>query len=643
MKNRRSDADSRRNLRLLFLFFIAIIVIWVNYLISRSSVHHSRKDSSFNAINQQESTPHNVSYFESLFARWQAEEPACRPPSHVDFNDPIVNDYLRIVSFKCPKQKALTILDQETGMLSHVASESYKCYYSFFKREDQADNYIIYEEVHEFDDHPVHMTNEKNLVNTSCIDSMSIKIYLNTHLFVPSWPSNQPSSPDKPSVFVFFLESLPQLSFKRFMKKTKKALDDLQNVQYLNYFVKPMDNSFPNSMAFLTGKRIPWSEEKELKEDYFDGKFRYLWDEFKDAGYVTAFEEDLSIVGVFNYGKWGFKTSPCDFNPRSYWVQMYPETGDYQIGKSMSDTSQFCFHENGPKIEFFFDHAREFMKKNQNHPFFSFYFYSQMTHENFNNYKMADAYVADFLSSIKHLLNNTILMFAGDHGFRMGTFVPTSMGRIEERMNLVSVRIPEAVDNNYPHLRKFLTANENSLLSWYDVNLMMKSIATGDFRTSAYDVGEKYLVNPMTQLVPRSRTCRDANIDEIYCVCNDVVSVDPEGGYSTFDVEPGRKAVERYISKHWKLTKCPQEVNSTIKFSYHIPGPGQNFIPIEKANITVLLLPSNVTFETSIIRDWDKEFDFQRGRENEVDAVRDLEQKIKMTPSCQLYSNVSHY
>ena len=619
MKNRRLDDGCYRRRRLLIfvmISFLCLSIIYNFYAIKFFMFHRSEIQ--------------EKSAFDVALSAWQKEDPTCRPPSHIDPHDPIVSYYLHSVSLTCERQIPLTVLDQETGLLTHVASESHTCYYSFFRKEDEADNYINYEKTMKFNQTPVQMTNNYNLVNTSCIDNNQTKFYLNTHLFVPKFKSHQQSSPDKPSVFIFFLESLPQLSFKRFMKKTKRALDDLQHVQYFNYFVKPLDNSFPNTVALLTGERVTWEEEKVLKKDFFDAKFKYLWDEFKEAGYVTAFEEDFALVGVFNYGKLGFKTSPCDFNPRSFWVQMYPESGDFDINRAMNDQKEYCFHKNGPKIKLFFDHARQFMSKNQHNPYFSFYFFSQMTHQNFNSYKMADPYVAEFFSSIKHLLNNTILIFAGDHGFRMGSFVPTSMGRVEERMNLVSIRIPEAVDSKYPHLRRLLDANSDSLVTWYDIHIMLQSVANGQFKETDLTAQSIGPVNPMRQLVPKSRTCRDANIDDIYCVCNDVVNVDPNGGYKTYDVVPAMRSVQRFIDMNWRTRSCAQKVNKTMRFSYHIPRPGEQFIPIERGNITVLLKPSNITFATKVVRMWNKKFDFEVD-EKDHQSVKQLLKRIHAT------------
>ena len=594
MKNRRFAGPLPRRLRLLLILFSVNICLWIIY-----------QSTSYLLMRHGQSIDLDEFSIEAAVAEWQKEEPACRAPPLIDPNDAMVKRFLKNVAFSCPKQNPLTVLDEETGILSFVPNNSYHCYYSFFRRKHGHDNSIEYGEVKRFDKNVVvQLTEESNLVNTTCVYHRGQKEYINTHLFVPAFHSDQPSSADKPSVLIFFLESMSQFSFYTFMRKTQQALNDLQNVQQLNYFVKPLVNSFPNTMALLTGERV--TQEEDTGNEYFDTRFRYLWHDFKEAGYVTAFEEDLSIVGVFNLRNYsGFNAPPCDYYPRSYWVQMYPRRGQFQFHTSMTSSKQYCFQQNGPKIKIFLDHVRQFMIKHQKQAYFSFLFHSQMTHQNINNFQLVDPFFFDFFSSIKYLLNNTILLFAGDHGPRIDPFVPTSAGRIAERMNLVSIRIPDGVDHKYPHLRRFLNANKDSLITWYDIHKMMKSIASGEFKNIHQPSPKSGAVNPMTQLVPRSRTCRDANIDEVFCVCNHVVNVEPHGKGLRTDVASAEKAVRSLLNRtQWSL--CPQTVNMTTRFSYHIPVQGEHYTPIERANITVLLSPSNLQLTVSLVRMWNK-------------------------------------
>ena len=75
------------------------------------------------------------------------------------------------------------------------------------------------------------------------------------------------------------------------MPKTEAALNQFEHLTYLENFVKLDDNSFPNMMAMLIDQHIPYEMQRGFRLDYLDTKFPYIWNKFKDAGYVTAFTE----------------------------------------------------------------------------------------------------------------------------------------------------------------------------------------------------------------------------------------------------------------------------------------------------------------------------------------------------------------
>ncbi|KAI1283031.1 hypothetical protein HDE_12781 [Halotydeus destructor] len=289
---------------------------------------------------------------------------------------------------------------------------------------------------------------------------------------------------------------------------------------------------FPNAIAILTGQRIPWNEsgilsEVDLKPNYFDKKLPYVFDDFKDGGYVTGFLEDMGLIGVFNYGKKGFIEPPTDWYPKPFWVQMYPERGDFDLYDVMKNPSRYCFEQNGAKFDIFVNQTLEFMAKHEamKQPYFLMSFHSQVTHENFNNFQLLDQSMADFINGAKPYLDNTIFIFAGDHGPRYGPMVFQPLGQLENRMPLVTMRIPESLDTKHPHLRQLLTANQRSLLTHYDVYALLKDVATGSF-TLKLEPGQLSHINPSRTLIPSNRSCSDAGIDAIYCVCDNELHVE---------------------------------------------------------------------------------------------------------------------
>lgn len=53
----------------------------------------------------------------------------------------------------------------------------------------------------------------------------------------------------------------------------------------------------------------------------------------------------------------------------------------------------------------------------------------------------------------------------------------------------------------------------------------------GDFDSIGKENKMPSVISPWRQIVPLERTCKDANIKDIYCVCNGVVGIDPKRGW----------------------------------------------------------------------------------------------------------------
>jgi len=53
------------------------------------------------------------------------------------------------------------------------------------------------------------------------------------------------------------------------------------------------------------------------------------------------------------------------------------------------------------------------------------------------------------------------------------------IGRIEERMPLFAIRIPNSLKNKHPHLQSYLESNSNKLVTWLDVHQLLLEAAHG--------------------------------------------------------------------------------------------------------------------------------------------------------------------
>ena len=494
----------------------------------------------------------------------------CPAPS-VSPDNAISRTFDEDVSMNCTHEPPLTLLDQETGTmtmnltaLSQQTSANTTCFYSFFSRDPLDEHDIMYgPDLPLFPNSSIQLDTDHNTINVTCYDDTNNTLYLNTHQFIPPFKSPLKSSPSTPSIMVLFLESMSSLAFHGMMKHSKSVMEDM-GFMFLDNFVKSGDNSFPNSMAFLTGWQLNKSMEEKTKEDHFDNQFWYLWDHFKRFKYVTGFLEDLPSMGVFNYGKTGFVNPPTDFYPHAFWSQMYP--GDV-FPFYTTNVSDFCFHHNGPKLPIFLQQIHEFVLRNHQHPYFLFASHVQITHDILNHFKLVDDDFAQFFQEIRPLLNNTIVVFAGDHGFRKGDFVATSVGRLQERMPLFSIFVHDSIHASFPHVRRMLKENRERLCTWFDIHRMMRQFADRSFTVPHSDQrpdSSDRPVNPARQVIPASRTCKHAGIPDIYCVCGNDVNIDLQTVESDDDIV----FIKTFVANH--LQRLPDDVDLT-SITYHVP------------------------------------------------------------------------
>jgi len=84
------------------------------------------------------------------------------------------------------------------------------------------------------------------------------------------------------------------------------------------------ENTFPNAIAFNTGyeahelpKVCNYSMSRPL--DFCP----FIWKEFNEANYLTAFIEDVPLLATFNHYKTGFVERPVDFYFRPFMLGVH--------------------------------------------------------------------------------------------------------------------------------------------------------------------------------------------------------------------------------------------------------------------------------------------------------------------------------
>ena len=121
------------------------------------------------------------------------------------------------------------------------------------------------------------------------------------------------------------------VNFRRLFTKTAKLLTEQKFIELKGY-TKLGLNTFPNMVPFLTGYH---SDElikgKDLMKISFE-EWPIIWKNYSKKGFVTAFVEEMSRFGLFQFKRKGFRSKPTDYATRPF--HMVIENDKY---------NQFCY------------------------------------------------------------------------------------------------------------------------------------------------------------------------------------------------------------------------------------------------------------------------------------------------------------
>ena len=88
-------------------------------------------------------------------------------------------------------------------------------------------------------------------------------------------------------------------------------------------------------------------------------------------------------------------------------------------------------------------------------------------------------------------------------------------------MPLFGIHIPHTILSSNPHLSDYLKENKDRLTTWLDIHRMLEDINNEEFApiTGQQFGSESYSL--WRQIVPENRTCAEALIPQMYCVCDE--------------------------------------------------------------------------------------------------------------------------
>lgn len=278
-----------------------------------------------------------------------------------------------------------------------------------------------------------------------------------------------------------------------------------------------MGDGTPQALIpMLTGKtelELP-DTRKRLEGTHNVDVYPFIWKDYKNVGYVTAFFEDLPDQGTFTYRLNGFEEAPADHYMRPYFMASAKQNG----------WPKYCAGET-PNHKVMFNMVRDFFSVYQSKPKFLFGFHGELSHDDYNLIGVADQDLAALLGEMNEsgALNNTVLVIMADHGHRFADVRNTIQGKQEERLPFFSFTFPPWFKKNYPHLYKNFKLNEDKLVTPFDIYETLKDII--DLKhTGVADINQRAV--SLFSKIPEERSCAHAYIEPHWCACLDWKHID---------------------------------------------------------------------------------------------------------------------
>ncbi|CAG7719499.1 unnamed protein product [Allacma fusca] len=379
----------------------------------------------------------------------------------------------------------------------------------------------------------------------------------------------EPAGRKRVNVVIFGVDSVSHMNFMRNFKSSYAYLvNDLSAIGMWGYN-KNADNTFPNTLPVLSGlslkdlKRTGWNVSK-----FFDD-VPFIWKNFSQEGYRTAFSEDANDVGIFRCEKRGFRDPPTD-----YYHHPALHAMDKQIGHTAQEgVANMCY---GTRLSF--EILLELMKKmattmNKNKRYFHFTWATALTHDELNYGQFGDHLLLETLQWFKSggYLNDTVLILMSDHGMRFGDIRSTLQGKIEDRMPFLYFVLPQWFQETYPDAVKRLRGNKRLLTTHFDLHetlkdlLHLNNIEKNTLLERQFKLATSRNVPRGISLflsIPLTRTCDEAGLSSHWCLCRELKPLILEG--NEIVIEGARQAVETLNGIISKNLQCHKFVFDSV-------------------------------------------------------------------------------
>ena len=194
--------------------------------------------------------------------------------------------------------------------------------------------------------------------------------------------------------------------------------------------------------------------------------FPFIAKNFSRLNYTTFFSEEWRESAFYNL-KNGFRQAPTDYYLRPYWLSLY-ETMSYNKYAGNSNPkpcylNKLLHHVSLNWLEQFL----QVHHQTPNYPTFGIMKMNEMSHDYLERLFWIDYDLKNFFENLfqEQLLNNTIVIFSGDHGHRQHRLRLTRIGSYEVKLPFFSVLLPPSFKQQFPQATQNMKNNEKSQFS----------------------------------------------------------------------------------------------------------------------------------------------------------------------------------
>ncbi|XP_013178648.1 PREDICTED: uncharacterized protein LOC106125813 isoform X2 [Papilio xuthus] len=321
------------------------------------------------------------------------------------------------------------------------------------------------------------------------------------------------------NVLILGFDSTSHNGFVRRMPKSYQFLKDEFKATILQGYNIVGDGTPAALFPILTGKtelELPDVRKKMNNNGSLDS-MPFIFYKLHEDGYRTAYFEDMPWIGTFQYRFKGFKHRPADHYLRDFYLE---ESNGGKKWWNVGSSNRYCVGDT-PQYKLMLNITDQFLKLDGKK--FCFTFIADITHDNFNMISTADEDLVDFLRGFRQAghLEHTLLMVMGDHGPRYAYIRDTLQGKLEERLPLMGIVLPEVLKRERPFVEDVLRTNAQVLTTPHDIYATVLDVLHMRQHWNTYRVTGADLTRGLTLLepIPKNRSCSEAGIEPHWCAC----------------------------------------------------------------------------------------------------------------------------